>query len=172
MRCNIRIQIRKNDDYRLLHERAESASFKRTGIDTATGKEVHLPNGEYVTEAYSGPRVVMLWAIRIAMGVDPFAEITVSGGDEFLTFGCREVQKQPSLGELISSLSKATTPMPVPDLHDFMVQNNQGKGSALGMVPFGGAPGTQSRLWQSMFDTPLSMTPNISFWDQSTTGSR
>lgn len=95
MRFAIRIEIH-DKEYKLLHERAEAASFSRTTVDSSTGKRVHLPIGEYVTEAYPTARMVLLKAIQVAFTVDPAAEIIVSGGNEFLTFGCPEVQENPS----------------------------------------------------------------------------
>ncbi len=90
MRCMARIEIH-DKEYRLLHELTEAASFSRTTVNSSTGRNVQLPTGEYVTDAYPTAEAALLRAAGAALQVDPLAEIVVSGGDQILTCGCHEV---------------------------------------------------------------------------------
>ncbi|MGC2160841.1 MAG: hypothetical protein WA634_02930 [Silvibacterium sp.] len=144
MRCIVRVLIH-DEKYQLLHERMEKASFSRTGVDSATGKSIHLDTGLYFTEAYSDTQAVLLVATAAALSVDPRPEIVVFGGERLLTYGCREVQKDGVAG-FIDLLSKSTVPVPAGGLYDFY--QHQEKGSALGVIPVGNPD--HSSMWDAL----------------------
>jgi hypothetical protein len=135
MQFAIRIEIHDRE-YKLLHERAEAASFTRTVIDSSTGKRVHLPIGQYVTEAYPTAHTVLLTAMTVALMVDFRAEIIVSGGGEVLTYGCREVEENP-FENFFELLAKSHTVPAVPvGLHEyFLGQSGKDTIPTLGAVP-------------------------------------
>jgi hypothetical protein len=141
----VRVEIHDNE-YALLHGRMETASFNRTVVDSSTGKRVQLPNAEYTTDAYSTARVALLAAIGACLTVDPLAEIVVSGGDQVLTFGCREVHDDP-WASILANLAQSTLPVPSVGLHDFY-QNLAEQGPA-GTVPVGNS--SNSTFWEAMF---------------------
>ncbi|MGO8733664.1 MAG: hypothetical protein ACLQVM_12840 [Terriglobia bacterium] len=91
MRFTARIEIHDNE-YVLLHERMKAASFSRTMVDSNTGKRVHLPIGEYVSEAHASAQKALFAAMQASLPVDFHAEIVVSGGGKILTHGCPEVE--------------------------------------------------------------------------------
>jgi len=91
MRFTVRIEIHDNE-YLPLHERMKAASFSRTMIDSSTGKRVHLPTGEYVTDAYASAQKALFAAMQASLPIDFNAEIVVSGGGKILTHGCPEVE--------------------------------------------------------------------------------
>ena len=91
MRFTARIEIHDNE-YVLLHERMKAASFSRTMVDSSTGKRVHLPLGEYVSDAHASAQKALFAAMQASLPVDFHAEIVVSGGGKILTHGCPEVE--------------------------------------------------------------------------------
>ncbi len=91
MRFTVRIDIHDNE-YLPLHERMKAASFSRTMVDSSTGKRVHLPVGEYVSEAHATAQKALFAAMQAALPIDFHAEIVVSGGGKILTHGCPEVE--------------------------------------------------------------------------------
>jgi hypothetical protein len=91
MRFTVRIEIHDNE-YLPLHERMKTASFSRTMVDSSTGKRVHLPIGEYVSDAYSSAQKALFAAMQASLPIDFNAEIVVSGGGKILTHGCPEVE--------------------------------------------------------------------------------
>ncbi|MGD0939146.1 MAG: hypothetical protein ABR905_05480 [Terracidiphilus sp.] len=92
MRFTVRIEIHENE-YVPLHERMKAASFSRTMVDSSTGKRVHLPIGEYVSDAYSSAQKALFAAMQASLPIDFNAEIVVSGGGKILTHGCPEVEE-------------------------------------------------------------------------------
>jgi hypothetical protein len=91
MRFTARIEVHDND-YVLLHERMKAASFSRTMVDSSTGKRVHLPTGEYVSDAHATAQKALFAAMQASLPIDFNAEIVVSGGGKILTHGCPEVE--------------------------------------------------------------------------------
>jgi len=91
MRFTARIEIHDNE-YLPLHERMKAASFSRTMVDSGTGKRVHLPTGEYVSDAYPSAQKALFAAMQASLPIDFNAEIVVSGGGKILTHGCPEVE--------------------------------------------------------------------------------
>jgi hypothetical protein len=91
MRFTVRIEIHENE-YVPLHERMKAAFFSRTMVDSSTGKRVHLPIGEYVSDAYASAQKVLFAAMQASLPIDLNAEIVVSGGSKILTHGCPEVE--------------------------------------------------------------------------------
>jgi len=91
MRFTVRIDIHDNE-YVLLHERMKAASFSRTMVDSSTGKRVHLPIGEYVTDVHISAQKALFAAMQASLPIDFHAEIVVSGGGKILTHGCPEVE--------------------------------------------------------------------------------
>jgi hypothetical protein len=118
MRFTIRIEIH-DKEYARLHERAEAIGLSRTITNPCSGKEEHLPIGTYVTDTYSSARMAMLAAKGAAIGVDPRAEIVVSGGNEFLTSGLREIEGGWSSIFRDLDLNQSTFPVPSFGLHSF-----------------------------------------------------
>jgi hypothetical protein len=92
MRFTARIEIHDNE-YLPLHERMKAASFSRTMVDSGTGKRVHLPTGEYVSDAYASAQKALFAAMQASLPIDFNAEIVVSGGGKILTHGCPEVEE-------------------------------------------------------------------------------
>lgn len=91
MRFTARIEIHDNE-YIMLHERMKAASFSRTMVDSGTGKRVHLPLGEYVSDAHASAQKALFAAMQASLPIDFNAEIVVSGGGKILTHGCPEVE--------------------------------------------------------------------------------
>lgn len=91
MRFTARIEVHEND-YVLLHERMKAASFSRTMVDSSTGKRVHLPLGEYVSDTHASAQKALFAAMQAALPIDFNAEIVVSGGGKVVTHGCPEVE--------------------------------------------------------------------------------
>src|ERR1039458_4033673 len=145
MRCTARVEIHDNE-YSLLHELMEAASFSRTAVDSSTGKKVHMPNASYATDAYATPRAALLAAIGAALRVDMRAEIVVSGGDQILTYGCREVEEN-SFGNIIALMAQSTVPVPSGGFYDFF-RNQPEKGSAFGTVPV--SESAHSPFWEAL----------------------
>lgn len=94
MRFTARIEIHDNE-YVLLHERLKAVSFSRTLVDSNTGRRVHLPIGEYVSDAYSSAQKALFAAMQASLPIDFHAEIVVTGGGKILTHGCPEVEEGP-----------------------------------------------------------------------------
>ncbi len=94
MRFTARIEIHDNE-YVQLHERMKAASFSRTMVDSSTGKRVHLPIGEYVSDAHANAKKALFAAMQASLPIDFHAEIVVSGGGQILTHGCPEVEDSP-----------------------------------------------------------------------------
>ncbi len=94
MRFTARIEVHDNE-YVLLHERMKAASFSRTMVDSSTGKRVHLPIGEYVSDAHANAEKALFAAMQASLPIDFNAEIVVSGGGRILTHGCPEVEDSP-----------------------------------------------------------------------------
>jgi|WetSurMetagenome_2_1015567.scaffolds.fasta_scaffold346526_2 hypothetical protein len=92
MRFTARIEIHDNE-YLPLHERMKAAAFSRTMVDSGTGKRVHLPTGEYVSDAYPSAQKALFAAMQASLPIDFNAEIVVSGGGKILTHGCPEVEE-------------------------------------------------------------------------------
>ncbi len=92
MRFTARIEIHDNE-YVQLHERMKAASFSRTMVDSSTGKRVHLPTGEYVSDAHATAQKALFAAMQASLPIDFNAEIVVSGGGKILTHGCPEVEE-------------------------------------------------------------------------------
>jgi hypothetical protein len=92
MRFTARIEVHDND-YVLLHERMKAASFSRTMVDSSTGKRVHLPTGEYVSDVHATAQKALFAAMQASLPIDFNAEIVVSGGGKILTHGCPEVEE-------------------------------------------------------------------------------
>jgi len=111
MRFTVRIEIHDNE-YVPLHERMKAASFSRTVVDTSTGKRVHLPNGEYVTDAYSSAQKALFAAMQATLPIDFNAEIVLSGGGKILTHGCAEVE-ETVWSFIFPKAAQAKMPMPL-----------------------------------------------------------
>jgi hypothetical protein len=111
MRFTARIEIHDNE-YVQLHERMKAASFSRTMVDSSTGKRVHLPIGEYVSDAHANAQKALFAAMQASLPIDFHAEIVVSGGGRILTHGCPEVEESPwSSIFTIPAQSKVTMPL-------------------------------------------------------------
>lgn len=145
MRCMARVEIH-DSEYTLLHERMEAASFGRTMLDSRTGKRVHLPIGEYVTDTYATVSGALLAAMGASLPVDPHAEIVVSGGGEVLTYGCREVEEIP-WASIFANVAHSKEPVPSGGFYDFFRDQSE-KGSIFGMVPV--SESSQSPLWEAL----------------------
>ncbi len=111
MRFTARVEIHDNQ-YVMLHERMKAASFSRTMVDSTTGKRIHLPLGEYVSEAFSSAQKALFAAMQASLPVDFHAEIVVSGGGKIVTHGCPEVEENPwsFIFPTAAAQSKATMP--------------------------------------------------------------
>ncbi|HEY1900964.1 MAG TPA: hypothetical protein VGG56_00925 [Terracidiphilus sp.] len=145
MRFTARVEIHDNE-YTLLHERMDAASFSRATTDSSTVKRVHLPIGEYVTEAYATAQMALLAAMGASLFVDPRAEIVVSGGDQVLTHGCREVEENP-WASIFSNLDRSTVPVPSSGLYDYF-RNQMEKRSVFGTVPVAASP--DNTFWEAL----------------------
>ena len=106
MRFTARIEIHDNE-YVLLHER-----FSRTMVDSSTGKRVHLPIGEYVSDAHANAQKALFAAMQASLPIDFHAEIVVSGGGQILTHGCPEVEDGP-WSFIYSNPVQCKVPMPL-----------------------------------------------------------
>jgi len=143
---NVRIQLRQHDNYHLLYRYADDLHLQRTAVDTETGVEKHLLDGEYVTEFYATAKMAKLAAMTAAMMVDSQAKITVSGGGEFLTHNCDDVEMKPTLADMIAEISRST-PVPTPDWSFFSsIHTDQQKG---GVVPMPISSAQGSSLWEA-----------------------
>jgi hypothetical protein len=111
MRFTARIEIHDNE-YVLLHERMKAASFSRTMVDSSTGKRVHLPIGEYVSDAHANAQKALFAAMQASLPIDFHAEIVVSGGGQILTHGCPEVEDGP-WSFIYSNPVQCKVPMPL-----------------------------------------------------------
>jgi hypothetical protein len=111
MRFTARIEIHDNE-YVLLHERMKAASFSRTMVDSSTGKRVHLPIGEYVSDAHANAQKALFAAMQASLPIDFHAEIVVSGGGRILTHGCAEVEDSP-WSFIYSNPVQSKVPMPL-----------------------------------------------------------
>jgi len=112
MRFTARIEIHDNE-YLPLHERMKAASFSRTMVDSGTGKRVHLPTGEYVSEAYPSAQKALFAAMQASLPIDFHAEIVVSGGGRILTHGCPEVEEDSPWSFIFSKPVQSKVPMPL-----------------------------------------------------------
>jgi hypothetical protein len=111
MQFTARIEIHDNE-YVLLHERMKAASFSRTIVDSSTGKRVHLPIGEYVSDAHANAQKALFAAMQASLPIDFHAEIVVSGGGRILTHGCAEVEDSP-WSFIYSNPVQSKVPMPL-----------------------------------------------------------
>jgi hypothetical protein len=111
MQFTARIEIHDNE-YVLLHERMKAASFSRTMVDSSTGKRVHLPIGEYVSDAHANAQKALFAAMQASLPIDFHAEIVVSGGGQILTHGCPEVEDGP-WSFIYSNPVQSKVPMPL-----------------------------------------------------------
>jgi len=110
MRFTARVEIHDNE-YVLLHERMKAASFSRTMVDSSTGKRVHLPLGEYVSDAHASAQKALFAAMQASLPIDFHAEIVVSGGGKILSHGCPEVEENV-WSFIFSTPAKSKAPMP------------------------------------------------------------
>jgi hypothetical protein len=109
MRFTARIEIHDNE-YVQLHERMKAVSFSRTVVDSSTGKRVHLPLGEYVSDAHANAQKALFAAMQASLPIDFHAEIVVSGGGRVLTHGCPEVEEN-SWSLIYSNPARSKVPM-------------------------------------------------------------
>jgi hypothetical protein len=112
MRFTARIEIHDNE-YVQLHERMKAASFSRTMVDSSTGKRVHLPLGEYVSDAHANAQKALFAAMQASLPIDFHAEIVVSGGGRILTHGCPEVEEDSPWSFIFSKPVQSKVPMPL-----------------------------------------------------------
>ena len=112
MQFTVRIEIHDNE-YVLLHERMKAASFSRTMVDSSTGKRVHLPIGEYVSDAHANAQKALFAAMQASLPIDFHAEIVVSGGGRILTHGCPEVEDDSPWSFVYSNPVQSKAPMPL-----------------------------------------------------------
>jgi len=115
MRFTARIEIHDNE-YVQLHERMKAASFSRTMVDSSTGKRIHLPIGEYVSDEHATAQKALFAAMQASLPVDLRAEIVVSGGEQILTHGCSEVEENP-WASIFAHPAQATVPIPMRGLY-------------------------------------------------------
>ena len=111
MQFTARIEIHDNENV-LLHERMKAASFSRTIVDSSTGKRVHLPIGEYVSDAHANAQKALFAAMQASLPIDFHAEIVVSGGGRILTHGRAEVEDSP-WSFIYSNPVQSKVPMPL-----------------------------------------------------------
>jgi hypothetical protein len=81
-------------------------------VDSSTGKRVHLPIGEYVSDAHANAQKALFAAMQASLPIDFHAEIVVSGGGQILTHGCPEVEDGP-WSFIYSNPVQCKVPMPL-----------------------------------------------------------
>ncbi len=118
MRFTARIEIHDNE-YVQLHERMKAASFSRTMVDSSTGKRVHLPIGEYVSDAHANAEKALFAAMQASLPIDFNAEIVVSGGGRILTHGCPEVEENV-WSFIFSNPVQSKVPMPLREAYSLL----------------------------------------------------